>query len=250
MSKQIESNDSAEIIAPPASIQTSDRETLLRALLEDLTTTWADWSQESRSTGSLRSSLLAAEDLLVHLLALTSVKCLGRSPAGSGPLSTDSGLLILLYHSALPVEGPSRSGSDPSQGVADLWSHLDSEARQRPPFGSEASSESLKILANTLLMHEKARQRFASIGGARSIADALAPQRTGWDRIDGSSESSGAKTARYMEQLFLLGRIGFLVSLEQPDVVQTAVDKGDIVNSLCHVSCLKGDSKEPSQYEC
>lgn len=225
--------------APPASVGSDDREHLIEALLEDLRTTWTAWPREGMRTELSRGSSLAADTLAVYLLALTAMKCLGRNPMGCGPLLTDKGLITLLYHSALPYGSSSIHEPSLSQDVASLWLQINSDGRTRPSFGSETSSEALKILANLLLLHESARHRFASLGGALAISGALTPRWTGWDWPDNSSESALAHSARYAERLFLLGRLGFLVTLERPRAVQAAVDTGDIVNSLCHVSRLE-----------
>lgn len=110
-------------------------------------------------------------------------------------------LRILLHHTSLPCPPPASPFS-------------------RPPNDPEhpTSLESLKILANVLVLHEAARRRFAEIGGGKAVSKAMKD-------IHPSSE-----------RLFLLSRIGFLVTLENKEVVRGCVDKEHLVDSLVLVS--------------
>ena len=91
----------------------------------------------------------------------------------------------------------------------------------------------MKILANLLVLHPSAREVFHNLRGARAIARALAGKDGDGDWDDGESSSEDD-----MDRLFLLGRIGFLVTLERPDAVGIMVDKEDVVESLVYVSFI------------
>ncbi|KAK4688560.1 hypothetical protein P7C73_g1537, partial [Tremellales sp. Uapishka_1] len=141
----------------------------------------------------------ADRSLVVYLLALCAVKSLGRNPVGSETLLTTPHLETILHHTALPFP-PSASP----------FSHPASAPSSGPAL------EALRIVANTLVLHAAGRNRFASAGGARAIAKAL---REEVDSVD---------------RLFLLGRIGFLVTLERKDAVGMMVDEIYLVDNLVH----------------
>jgi hypothetical protein len=87
--------------------------------------------------------------------------------------------------------------------------------------------EALRILANLLVLHAAGRTKFANAGGARIIARALARKNT---------ETPTASTGESVDLLFLLGRIGFLVTADRKDAVAIMVDKEGVVDSLLLVS--------------
>lgn len=191
-------------LAQPTQIHPSDREAFLGALLSDLedkeSAPWTTWSS---SRMFLRSVTAAAADdpPAVYLLALTAVKSLSRNPVGS-TIIIDR-LRILLHHTALPLPPP-----------ASPFSH--------PPNDAEhpTSLEALRVLANVLVLHDAARRKFAEIGGGKAIVKALKAGHSSTDR------------------LFLLGRVGFLVTMDRREVVRQAVDREGLVESLVLVSLL------------
>ncbi|WVQ73410.1 hypothetical protein IAR50_002982 [Cryptococcus sp. DSM 104548] len=138
----------------------------------------------------------------VHLLALTAIKFLGRNPVGSETLLSAQNISILIYHSCLPVsDSPTRTPASSSP-----W--------------SPTAREALKILANLLVLSPAGRATFFQQGGATAVSIALAqPKRDDKDE------------AAYVERLFLLGRLGFLVCVERPEAAKRMVD-ADVVDAL------------------
>ncbi|OCF75348.1 hypothetical protein I204_04203 [Kwoniella mangroviensis CBS 8886] len=186
------------INALPTQIHPTARSLYLEAILDDLSdrddAAWTIWPQD------------------VYILALTAIKSLGRNPVGSETLLSNDNFPILLHHSGLPFSS--------------TFSHV----RPSPlPFSSPAR-ETLKVLANLLVLHEEGRNVMASSGGAKAIARALA----GKD-VDGE-EVLYEKEEDHLERLFLLGRLGFLVTIERPRAVGVMVDTEDIVESLVGVN--------------
>jgi hypothetical protein len=141
----------------------------------------------------------------VYLLALTAIKTLGRNPIGSQTLLTQPHLFTILHHTSLPLLPPTLPMS---------------------PQLSPTALEAMKILANLLVLHPAGRNRFAKLDGGKLIAEEL---RSGGDDGDWSESR--------VERVFLLGRIGFLVTMERRESVGVMVDEGDLVESLVYVSC-------------
>lgn len=87
------------------------------------------------------------------------------------------------------------------------------------------------MLANLLVLHPAGRSRFAKAGGGEAIARGMAERdRNGKPLFHTTEEEDNT------DRLFLLARIGFLVTMERKDVVEVMVDKEDIIDSLVHVS--------------
>ncbi|WVF68758.1 hypothetical protein IAT40_003530 [Kwoniella sp. CBS 6097] len=183
------------INALPTQVHPTERELYLDALLEDLDdredASWTIWPQD------------------VYLLALTAIKSLGRNPVGSETLLTSEHFPILLHHSALPF---------PSTFPI---------SRHSPPAPTSAPArEALKVLANLLVLHADARNIFASSGGPKAVARALAGKNVVSEDITLGTEAENT------ERSFLLGRLGFLVTLDRPRAVGVMVDTEDVVDSL------------------
>ncbi|KAL1405850.1 hypothetical protein Q8F55_007528 [Vanrija albida] len=130
----------------------------------------------------------------VHIAALTAVKVLGRNPVGSDALSTPDHIATLLHHTGI--------------------SPRVTTAPRVPPF-SPPATEAMRALANTLVLHPPARRRFVEIGGGPGIARALS-----------AAEHTPAN-------LFLLGRIGFLATVNGK-AVREMVDNDLLVPKLVH----------------
>ncbi|WWC88355.1 uncharacterized protein L201_003265 [Kwoniella dendrophila CBS 6074] len=182
------------INALPTQIHPSERELYLKAILDDLSdrddAPWTVWPQD------------------VYMLALTAIKSLGRNPVGSETLLSSEQFSILLHHSGLPIQStfsPSRSSPTPF---------------------SLPARETLKILANLLVLHEEGRNKFASSSGAKAVARALARKDINGDGITYEKEEDNT------ERLFLLGRLGFLVTINRSRAVGVMVDTENIVDSL------------------
>lgn len=141
---------------------------------------------------------------------MSAVKTLGRNPIGSETLLTPEHLSILLHYTSLPLPSPPDGVSLP---------------RLAP--SSPTALEALRVLANLLVLHAVGRDKFAEMGGAQAIARALAGKNT-----EGAMEEGGEGA----ERVFLLGRIGFLVTVDRPEAVELMVDKEDLVSSLVFVS--------------
>lgn len=124
-------------------------------------------------------------------------------------------MATIIHHTALPFPPPPSPFSHPPA-----------------PRFSPPTHESLRIIANLLVLHPAGRNRFAKAGGARAIARALASIDSNGEYIDQKDEGSSVA----LENLFLLARIGFLVTLERKDAAVTMVDKEDVLDSLVHVS--------------
>ena len=139
----------------------------------------------------------------VYLQCLTAVKTLGRNPMGSETLLETNHLNILLQHTGLPIPG---SNARPTSATA---------------------LEALRVLANLLVLHAAGRSRFAKAGGAKAIALALAGKDAEGEVMDEEETA---------ERLFLLGRIGFLVTVDRKDSVGIMVDEHNIVESIVYVS--------------
>ncbi|WWC96479.1 hypothetical protein V866_003347 [Kwoniella sp. B9012] len=182
------------INALPTQIHPTERSLYLEAILDDLSdrddAAWTVWPQD------------------VYMLALTAIKSLGRNPVGSETLLSNENFPILLHHSGLP------------------FSSMFSSTRPPPTPFSASARETLKILANLLVLHEEGRHVMASSGGAKAIARALAGKDINGEEVVYEKEED------YLERLFLLGRLGFLVTIERPRAVGVMVDTEDIVESL------------------
>jgi len=155
---------------------------------------------------------VSRELIKVHLLCLTALKTLGRNPMGSQNLLQSANLERLLFQTSLPFS-----------------SYRTSEAPLPPHPTSPQALEALRVLANLLVLHSAGRTRFAKAGGGEAIAKALAGQ-------DGNGGSGNDADEEDVGRLFLLGRIGFLVTIDRKELVKGMVDHEDIVNSLVHVS--------------
>ena len=79
------------------------------------------------------------------------------------------------------------------------------------------------------MLHASARDKVAQLGGTRAIARALAGYDTFGDVM---------LEDELPERLFLLGRIGFLVTLERDEAVKVIVDQEEAIKSLVYVSGL------------
>ncbi|ORY31806.1 guanine nucleotide exchange factor synembryn-domain-containing protein [Naematelia encephala] len=137
----------------------------------------------------------------IYLLALTALKSLSRNPVGSTGLAGSKSLETLIHHTGLSSPAPS-----PSSSVA-------------PSIPESAPAlEALRVLANVLVLHSEGRENLAALDGGRLIARSLA----------NSNEEVGTAL------LFLLGRVGFLVTVQRSDVVRDMVDKDGLVGSLVY----------------
>jgi hypothetical protein len=87
--------------------------------------------------------------------------------------------------------------------------------------------EALRILANTLVLHAAGRNRFAKAGGAKAIAKALAGK-------DGDGDYTEIEEEENVDRVFLLARIGFLVTLDRKGAVGV-MEREDVVDSLVYV---------------
>ncbi|WWC62884.1 uncharacterized protein I303_105482 [Kwoniella dejecticola CBS 10117] len=188
--------------ALPTQIHPTERGLFLEAILDDLSdkdnAPWTIWPQD------------------VYILALTAVKSLGRNPVGSESLLSTEFFPVLLHHSGLPFA----SSFSPD--------------RPPPVPYSAPAREALKILANVLVLHEQGRSLFASSGGAKAVARALAGKDAKEERVVYDKEED------HLERLFLLGRLGFLVTIERPRAVGVMVDTEGTVESLVHhLTCLQ-----------
>nr|XP_019013018.1 uncharacterized protein I206_02515 [Kwoniella pini CBS 10737]OCF51799.1 hypothetical protein I206_02515 [Kwoniella pini CBS 10737] len=186
------------INALPTQIHPIERELYLEAILNDLNdeddAPWKIWSQD------------------VYLLALTAIKSLGRNPVGSENLLSSNNFIILLYHSGLPF-------------TSSFSSNHSTPALAPEPYSTTAR-ETLKILANLLVLHEQGRNIFASSGGAKAISRALAGKDINEEEINHEKEED------YIERLFLLSRLGFLITINRPRAVSVMVDTEDVIDSL------------------
>lgn len=150
----------------------------------------------------------------MHTLALTAIKTLGRNPIGSETLLSTSRLRTLHFHSGLPFHS-SAPASLPSPG----------------PY-SPPALEALKVLANLLLLHAAGRDCFSKAGGAEAVARALAGKDAAGNLIEIVEDKES-------ERVFLLGRLGFLVTLQRREAVRAMVDTEDLVESMVYVRLLR-----------
>ncbi|KAL7410979.1 guanine nucleotide exchange factor [Mrakia frigida] len=217
------------INALPSAVHPLQRELLLEALLDDL------------SSNELPSELK-------HLL-LTAVKTLGRNPISSEILAEDSSLTTLLSYASLPSSSysstPPRavSPSKPRSSLSLPALHRPSSSSPSAPpphlFGSPSSLEALRILANCLLLHEKARDGLISVGGGEGLVRGLgieAGSRLGNGKS--SKKEDGEPNPPTPEMAFILGRILFLTTARPSPFILKAVDELSIlpalVNRLSH----------------
>ena len=164
------------------------------------------------------------EQIVVVSLALTAIKTLARNPIGSTTLLTPPHLQTILFHSALPFSLASRSESSPYSKISGF----------RGETTSPQALEALKVVANLLVLHSEARDAFAHAGGGKAIARALASvDAEGKKTVDDFTEKQEAARA---EWVFLIGRIGFLVTLDRSEVVEEMVDQEGLIDSLVFVS--------------
>ncbi|RXK35786.1 hypothetical protein M231_06972 [Tremella mesenterica] len=182
------------INAAPTQIHPSERTLYLEALLEDLR--------------PVEPAVWTQWPDDLYLSCLTAVKSLGRNPVGSEIMYTPENLQTILYHTSLP--GPPRKS-------------LLAPSVRSPT--SPTAFEALRILANLLVLHAEGRDNFARADGASIVAKALAGRA--WDgELEVEFDSP--------DRLFLLGRIGFLITLERKEAVETMVVKEDLVSSLVY----------------
>lgn len=87
------------------------------------------------------------------------------------------------------------------------------------------------MIANLLVLHPAGRNRFANAGGALAIGRALRRSALALAANEGAEASGSAQ----VENVFLLGRIGFLVTVERKAAVEVMVDEEGVVESLVSV---------------
>ncbi|WVQ84382.1 hypothetical protein IAT38_006534 [Cryptococcus sp. DSM 104549] len=182
------------INAQPTQVYPTERELYLDALLVDL----------EEKEGAVWTSWPAD----VYLLALTAIKSLGRNPVGSETLLTHPHLSTLFFHSVLP------------------FSPAPPPIPQPPAPTPPPAREALKILANLLVLHAAGRNRFFNAGGAAAVARALAGKG-----LHGEDVVRAKEDEVNTERVFLLGRLGFLVTMERPKAVAEMLEE-DVVDSL------------------
>ncbi|EIW67595.1 hypothetical protein TREMEDRAFT_33211, partial [Tremella mesenterica DSM 1558] len=182
------------VVAAPTQIHPSERTLYLEALLEDLR--------------PVEAAVWTQWPDDLYLSCLTAVKSLGRNPVGSEIMYTPENLQTILYHTSLP--GPPRKS-------------LLAPVVRSPT--SPTALEALRILANLLVLHAEGRENFSRADGALIVAKALAGRA--WDgELEVEFDSP--------DRLFLLGRIGFLITLDRKEAVETMVVKEDLVSSLVY----------------
>lgn len=142
----------------------------------------------------------------VYLLALTAVKCLGRNPIGSETLLSSHHISTLMFHSTLL--------SDDSATFPTVVAQSSTSPQAR---------EALKILANMLVLHTAGRIEFFKARGAIAVARALS-----------ESSTQDENDAAHAEKLFLLGRLGFLVTVERAEAAKQMVDN-EVVDALVQI---------------
>ncbi|OXM75967.1 hypothetical protein C364_06519 [Cryptococcus neoformans Bt63] len=142
----------------------------------------------------------------VYLLALTAVKCLGRNPVGSETLLSSHHISTLMFHSALPSDDSATFPTVVAQSSMTPQAH-----------------EALKILANMLVLHTAGRIQFFKACGAVAVARALS-----------ESSTQDENNVAYAENLFLLGRLGFLVTMERAEAAKQMVDN-EVVDALVQI---------------
>lgn len=153
----------------------------------------------------------------MYLLALTALKHLGRNPMGSQPLFHEDNLKTLFHHTALPFPPPSSPFSHPP-----------------PERHSLHALEALRILGNLLIIHPTARNRVAAAGLPKAVALALANRSGDGEYLEDEDEN--------IDRVFLVSRVGFLVTVGRQQSVKTMVDEDEIIESLAYVSQTKSDT--------
>lgn len=98
------------------------------------------------------------------------------------------------------------------------------------------------MLANALVLHPQAREGFAKLQGGVMIARALRGQT-------GQVGDGGMTEEIEVERLFLLGRLGFLVTIDRATTIREMVDEEELVGSLSKVILGSGLSKSHNQRE-
>ncbi|ORX37095.1 guanine nucleotide exchange factor [Kockovaella imperatae] len=221
------------VSALPTQIHPDDRTKFLDALLGDLAdrhdAPWTLWPEN------------------IHLLTLTAIKSLGRNPIGSEPLLFIPHIRTILYHSSLPLSlellssSPSDDPAPVSPGPNPSGSSGSSTHARRPSPDSPHALEALRILANLLVLHPEARESFTELGGGRAIAQALAGLDGEGQVIPGCEDEEDPEELYEIgtERLFLLGRLGFLATIDRSAAVKMMVDEEDLNKSLAyHLSIL------------
>nr|WVH01956.1 guanine nucleotide exchange factor [Naematelia aurantialba] len=187
---------SAIINAQPTQIRPEEREGYIDALLGDL---------EPQGDDAVWVSW--PDD--VYDLALSALKSLSRNPVGSTSLAAPRALEVLVHHAGLPnIRTPATSPS-PSPSPS-------SPSRSASSPCAPSALEAMRTLANVLVLHPDGRDNFAALGGGRLVARALADDEIGTDR------------------LFLLGRVGFLVTIQRAVTVRELVNSEGLVDSLVY----------------
>ena len=80
------------------------------------------------------------------------------------------------------------------------------------------------------MQHPKGRKRLAEFGGARAIARAFDGRDVDGNHVVSEEEED------CVDRLFLLARLGFVVTIDREDAVRSMVDKENIIENLVHVS--------------
>lgn len=141
--------------------------------------------------------------------ALTAIKTLARNPIGCETILTKPHFATLLHHTALPFPPSPSPFSQPP-----------------PPPTSPAALEALRCLANLVLLHDSAKDAFILSGGTKAVARALA----------GKTQDGGLIEEDTPDRLFLLGRIGFVLTQLHRDTIRGMVEKEDLAESLAYVN--------------
>lgn len=157
---------------------------------------------------------------------------------GSQSLFSSASIAILLFHAALrPASDPSKPADQPCEVSLDISPR------------SATATETLKILANLLVLHPIARKRVTRAGGCRAVVRALAGVDTACPSAAlAATEAGEAVQAEHdgremylegedtPERVFLLARLLFLMTAGEEGLVRELVEKEDVVDALVYVS--------------
>ena len=157
---------------------------------------------------------------------------------GSQPLFSSASISILLFHAAL----------QPASELAPPPDHPSKVTLSVAPRSATAT-ETLKILANLLVLHPIARKRVTRAGGCRAVVRALAGTDTACPSAAlAATEAGEAVQAEHdgrevylegedtPERVFLLARLLFLMTAGEDGLVRELVGKEDVVDALVYVS--------------
>lgn len=156
-----------------------------------------------------------------------ALKALSRNPMGTTTLCTRRYMSTLLHHTCIapPTPPPSNFKSNQASSSRTKSPSSKTTVPEIDPLTTQAALEATRVLANALVLHPSAREQLTQLDGGMLLSRAMQAGSEGGKQIDA-------------DRLFLLGRVGFLMTVDRAEVVREMVDSEDVVESLAEVNPL------------